>query len=173
MDPYKTLGLSNNASTKDIKDAYRKLALEKHPDKAGGSTEEFQKISEAYEMLSDPQKKRRFDNPTKINMGNFVNVNDMFSSTFTNFFNANCEINRTQRTPDKRHEINLSLEDMYNGKTCKFAVTGNVKCNECDGRGGKETFFKPCISCGGRGIRNVYSGRSARTVQCMQCDSEG
>ena len=172
MDPYKTLGISKNASTKEIKDSYRKLALEKHPDKPGGSTEEFQQISEAYEILSDPQKKRNFDNPFQNNIGDFVNMN-MFSSTFTNIFNANCGINKTQRTPDKRQDINLSLEEMYNGKTCKFAVTRNVKCNECDGNGGTDTFFNKCIICGGRGFRNIYSGNSARTVQCMKCDSEG
>ena len=170
MDPYKALGIDKNASAKEIKDSYRKLALEKHPDKPGGSKEEFQKISEAYEILSDPQKKRKFDNPSRNNIGDFVDMN-MFSSTFTQFFNVNREINK--RTLDKKHEINLSLEDMYNGKTCKFAITRNAKCNECDGKGGTETFFKKCIVCGGRGFRNIYSGNSARSVQCMQCDSEG
>ena len=165
-DRYKTLGVAKNASTKEIKDSYRKLALEKHPDKPGGSKEEFQKISEAYEILSDPQKKRKFDNPFQNNIGDFVHMN-----MFTHIFNVNREIN--QRTPDKRHEINLSLEDMYNGKTCKFAITRNAKCNECDGKGGTKTFFRKCIVCGGRGFRNIYNGNSVRSVQCMQCDSEG
>ena len=166
MDPYKALGIDKNASTKEIKDSYRKLALEKHPDKPGGSKEEFQKISEAYEILSDPQKKRKFDNPFQNNIGDFVHMN-----MFTHIFNVNREIN--QRTPDKRHEINLSLEDMYNGKTCKFAITRNVKCNECNGNGGTDTFFNKCIVCGGRGFRNIYNGHSVRSVQCMKCDSEG
>ena len=177
MDPYKILGLNKKATAKEIKDSYRKLALEKHPDKVGGSKEEFQKISEAYEILSDPQSKQKFDNGGnhqghKIDFSQFRTASDIFGSGFSTLFTTNREP-VVKRTPDKKHEIKLSLEDMYNGKTSKFAITRSVKCNSCEGNGGTEKSQKPCVSCGGRGFRNMYSGRGIKTIQCMQCDSQG
>jgi len=184
MDPYRVLGLDKKASSREIKDAYRKLALENHPDK-GGESGKFQKISDAYEILSDPQKKCQLDNPhpPKVDFRSFgVNFSggghaEPFGSFFrgmnTNVMNTNKQREKIKRTPDKRHEISLSLEEMYNGKTSKFAITRNVKCSSCEGEGGSGKFLKGCISCGGRGFRNVHSGRGVRTDQCMQCDSEG
>ena len=177
-DPYKILGVNKKSSLKEIKDAYKKLALEKHPDKPGGSKDEFQKISEAYETLSDPQKKEDIDNPRYPFHNNFMNFN--FSDHGGGGVPVNFFFNRGEtkssvptRGPDKKHEISLSLEDMYTGKTSKFAITRNAKCTKCEGEGGYGKFEKRCIACGGRGFRNIHSGRGVRTVQCMQCDANG
>ena len=97
MDYYKTLGVNRNASPDEIKKAYRKMAAQHHPDK-GGDTATFQKIQEAYDTLSDPQKKHQFDNPNPFGNMNFhnqggtpfgfqfhqqsFNINDIFGQMF-------------------------------------------------------------------------------------------
>jgi len=135
MDHYQTLGVAKNATQDEIKKAYRRLAGIHHPDK-GGDTAEFQKIQQAYEILSDPNKKQQYDNPNpfgqgmpggfnvhgfpggfSFNMGGGINIDDIFGQMFGQ-----------QRGPQKpqmpsyRTTVFISLEDVYNGaeKTLQF-----------------------------------------------------
>ena len=120
MDYYNTLGVAKNATPDDIKKAYRKLASQHHPDK-GGATATFQKIEEAYRILSDPQKRHQYDNPTH-GFGGFnngadiftdgMNMNDIFSHIFgarhaNPFGPRNQQVFKTQ--------ISVTLEDIYLG----------------------------------------------------------
>lgn len=124
MDHYTALGLNKNATTEEIKKAYRKLASQNHPDK-GGDTAKFQKIQEAYDTLSDPQKRAQYDNPMHNNFmhgqqgfpggfnfnfnGGGIDINDIFSQFFThpNMQRPNRQVFRTG--------IAVSLKEAYTG----------------------------------------------------------
>lgn len=119
MDYYTTLGVPRNASTEEIKSAYRKLAAKHHPDR-GGDTASFQKIQEAYDTLGNPEKKQMYDNPQPQGFHGFpggfsfhaqgFDVNDLFGSFFKQ---SNPFMHRTQVF---RTALNINLEDAYNGK---------------------------------------------------------
>lgn len=123
MDYYKTLGVNRNASPDEIKKAYRKMAAQHHPDK-GGDTATFQKIQEAYDTLSDPQKKQQHDNPNPFNNMN-VNMNFGGNPFGFQFHQQHFDINdlfgqmfhgqRQQQKPQYRTTINVTLEQVYNG----------------------------------------------------------
>ena len=160
---YDVLGLTRDATADDIKKAYRKLAREHHPDK-GGDPEKFKKVQEAYEVLSDPEKRQNFDrfgtaegNPT----GFPPNPNDIFAQMFGGAFGG-------QRGPvrraDHHHELKITLEDAYRGLARTFKVTltkpcfaCRSQCPQCRGRGthmvqmGPMSFGQPCQPCGGQG----------------------
>jgi DnaJ-class molecular chaperone len=171
---YDVLDLDRNASQDDIKKAYRKLARLHHPDK-GGDPEKFKKVQEAYEVLSDPQKRENFDRfGTPDGGGNptgFPNPNDIFAQMFGGAFGG-------QRGPvrraDHHHELKITLEDAYRGLTRTFKVTltkpcfaCRKQCPQCHGRGthmvqmGPMSFAQPCQPCGGQG--GVSSG-------CQECN---
>jgi DnaJ-class molecular chaperone len=139
MDHYKTLGVTRNASPDDIKKAYRKLAGQHHPDK-GGDTAMFQKIQEAYETLSDPQKKQQHDNPNPFGGMNFghqggnpfnfqfhqstttFDMNDVFGQMF-----GQGHGHRQPQKPQYRTTIAITLEQVYNGdeQVLQFNDLGN------------------------------------------------
>ncbi len=111
MNYYQTLGISADASTDDIKKAYRKLAMQHHPDRNGGDETEFKKIQEAYDVLSDPDKKSQYDNPRsshQFGFGSDADLDDIFSA----FGFGNRRVNRN---PDSRLDVNISLQQAYLG----------------------------------------------------------
>lgn len=127
MDYYKTLGVNRNASPDEIKKAYRKMAAQHHPDK-GGETATFQKIQEAYDTLSDPQKRQQHDNPNPFNN---VNVNMNFggnpfgfqfhqqhfdiNDVFGQMFQGGPFGHRQPQKPQYRTTVNVTLEQVYKG----------------------------------------------------------
>lgn len=137
MDYYNTLGVNRNASPEEIKKAYRKLAGQHHPDK-GGDTATFQKIQEAYETLSDPQKKQQFDNPNPFGGMNFgqpggspfgfqfhqqsFDINDVFGQ----MFGGGPFGSRQPQKPQYRTTIAVTLEQVYTGdeQTLQFNDLG-------------------------------------------------
>jgi curved DNA-binding protein len=130
MDHYKTLGVAKNATPDDIKKAYRRLAAIHHPDK-GGDTAEFQKVQQAYEILSDPQKKQQYDNPNPFGQGmpgggfhggfpggfsfhmNGMNMNDIFGTMFGDGFARGPGFK--PQPPSYRTVVQLTLEQVYEG----------------------------------------------------------
>jgi molecular chaperone DnaJ len=163
MNPYEVLGIPRDAQDGVVKKAYHKLAREHHPDK-GGDAEKFKKVQEAYEILTDPQKRENFDRfgtPEGPPQGGNPFPPDIFAQMFGGFGGG-------QRGPVKRsnfdHEIKISLEESYRGTVKNLRVTlektcfsCKKKCQQCHGRGqvqhhmGPMVFNQPCNMCGGEG----------------------
>ena len=165
---YKELDLDKNASSEQIKRAHRKLVLKHHPDK-GGDPEKFKKIQASYDILSDPEKKQKYD---KYGLDA---VNDEGSSghdadIFERFFSRPSRPHRTQqrKSRDTIYEINLELKDIYNGKKIKMAINRKVlaenpiTCTQCNGRG----VTVRTIQIGPGMIQQMQS-------QCGMCDGKG
>lgn len=138
---YDLLEVSTEASSQEIKKAYRKLAMKYHPDKNPGNPEaeaKFKEIGEAYEILSDEEKRQRYDKYGKeaFKEGGGRDPTDLFEamfggSPFSSFFGGNQR--GPKKTEDIVHQLEVTLEDLYNGKTSKLAVTRNVICPTCNG----------------------------------------
>jgi len=191
---YEILSVSESASQEEIKKSYRTLALKHHPDK-GGDVDVFHKIGEAHEILSDPGKRKQYDLSLKGipgglgglshgfgsggirfstgpmgpmgNMGNMGPMGDILSSIFGQ------ASEKPTKTPDIKHTMNLSLDDMYKGKTCKIAISRLIICKACVGEGGSSKSTIDCTGCGGRGMRVMYKNNTARQTQCIRCKGEG
>lgn len=155
MSHYETLGVSNNASQDEIKRAYRKLAMKEHPDK-GGDSEKFKKINEAYEILSDEQKRREYDNPMPQEIP--FNPFDMFGNIFSE---------QKRRLPDHKHIIRITLEDVYNGRLVNLNIKLDTLCENC---------LIKCNNCRGTGqipMSHPMMPGLALQVPCPQCGSSG
>lgn len=177
---YNSLGLEKTATDAEIKKAYRKLAVKHHPDK-GGDEEKFKEISLAYEVLSDSEKRKLYDQYGKEGLEEGGGGGQSAEDVFSMFFGGGR--GRGSRGPQKgediSHTIKVSLEDMYNGKTCKLAINRDKNCNECDGTGGKNgATEKTCSDCNGRGVkvqlRQVGPGMVQQVQSaCQQCRQSG
>jgi molecular chaperone DnaJ len=173
MDYYSKLGINKDASQSDIKKAYRRLAKEHHPDK-GGDQEYFKTISEAYEVLSDNDKKAnydRFGNPNGNPYNNHgFDVNDFFSQ----FGNRRNNV-RKKQGKSLRITIDVSVSDVFKSVHKTININREKLCQSCDGRGGHKT--RICSYCTGSGkiYREVRTGMGAiRTEQtCPTCDGKG
>ena len=185
-DYYDILGVQRNASTEEIKKAYRKMAIKYHPDKNPGdkqSEENFKEAAEAYEVLSNAEKKQRFDQFGHAGTGasgygggggGGMNMEDIFSqfgdvfgggggSPFDSFFGGGGGQQRggggrrTARGSNLRIKVKLSLEDIAKGAEKKVKVNKQILCNTCDGSGAKDkSSFHTCKTCGGSGsVRRV------------------
>lgn len=119
MDAYTTLGVAQGASDEEIKKAYRKLAAQHHPDRAGGDTAKFQEIQSAYETLSDPQKRQQHDNPQHqhhFHTGNMGGFDDMFNAFgFGDIFGQRAHA-RPQRNSTLNLHTSVSLDEAFTGK---------------------------------------------------------
>ncbi|KAG0230057.1 Type I HSP40 co-chaperone [Actinomortierella wolfii] len=183
---YDILEVDPSCTDNELKKAYRKLALKYHPDKTGGATsEKFQDISHAYDILSDPQKRQIYDQYGEAGltgeggpgggMGG-LSPEDLFS----HFFGGGGSRSRPsgpRKGKDVAHGLKVTLEDLYKGKTTKLALQKNVICDKCDGRGGKEGAVKTCQTCNGQGIRLMLRqiGPMMQQIQqpCQDCRGEG
>ncbi|GAA6028268.1 hypothetical protein JCM8097_006948 [Rhodosporidiobolus ruineniae] len=188
---YDTLGVSPSASDNEIKKAYRKKALALHPDKNPGNEEaanQFKDCSHAYEILSDPEKRRVYDQYGEEGLSGGggmggMDPQDLFSQLFGGgggFFGGGGRGGRPQgprKGKDLVHRIKVSLEDLYKGKTSKLALQKHVLCGKCKGKGGKEGAVKTCQSCKGQGVKIVLRqlGPMVQQIQqpCGDCNGEG
>jgi DnaJ-class molecular chaperone len=160
MDYYKVLGIEKNASEQDIKRAYRALALQYHPDKNPSMGEKFREITNAYEILSDPVKKARYDAGIA---GGGVTGGGLFE-----FFirQASQARQRQGRTPDYHFSLILPLEEFFSGSKRVLSVERNIICEECSGKGGRDPLsFVQCERCRGAGI--------LRRTNCIRCLGKG
>ena len=152
---YKTLGVEKTATFNEIKKAYHKLALKKHPDR-GGSKDEFAEIQNAYEVLSDKEKRELYDKYGEdgLKEGGGMGGGDPFD--LFSMFGGGGRRGPQQSGPKKgkpvMHPIKCTLEEIYNGKKTKIAVNRERICSKCDGLGGKEGAVQTCRTCKGRGI---------------------
>ncbi|KAG6910877.1 hypothetical protein DXG01_006560 [Tephrocybe rancida] len=159
---YDLLEVPPNASEVDLKKAYRKKALRLHPDK-GGDPELFKEVTHAYEILSDPDKRDVYDARGEAGLSEQggmggMDPQDLFSQLFGGgggFFGGGGGSRQQgpRKTKDLVHRVHVSLEDLYKGKMTKLALTRNVICIKCKGKGGKEGAVRTCTSCRGQGIK--------------------
>lgn len=184
---YQRLEVPENASGEDIKRAYKKLAIKYHPDKNlnnPAASEKFKEISEAYEVLSDEKKRSQYDKYGKEAMkeGGFHSAEDIFSQFFGGggggfgFFGGG---NKGPRKGEPiMHELQVTLEDLYKGKTSKLAVQRNILCPSCKGNGTKEGIEPAkCKSCEGQGIKVQFKQTGPMIQQirspCGDCKGKG
>ncbi len=168
-DYYEILGVDKNASASDIKKAYRKLSKLHHPDANDSSDdEEFKKISEAYNVLSDVNKRAKYDNQ---------GGSDMFDSFFGGF--GGFGFNQSQQQNFRGRNLNLtysiSLDDVASGEPKTIRYKRKVKCHSCNGHGGDD--IQNCSSCNGHGkIRQVQRtpfGVIEQVTVCSSCGGTG
>jgi len=181
---YDRLGITPDASENEIKKAYRKLALQFHPDrnKEPDAAEQFKKISEAYETLIDEEKRGIYNKYGE----NGIKRDGGFSggdaaSIFEHFFNfpfGGGARSRDRRGRDMVYRVAVDLEDLYNGKTTKMKVTRSVVCIECSGSGCKvKGAGRPCPDCEGTGVKTrimqFAPGMYQKTqTVCPECHGE-
>lgn len=190
-DYYKILGVSRNATQEEIKSAFRKLALKYHPDRNPGDKEaesKFKEINEAYEVLSNQEKRKMYDmygeEGIREGMGGFSaggfdpfsDINDIFGDVFESFFGDIRRGGRTRRRrgEDLKYDLEITLEDAFKGTKVDFEYERLDVCDECSGRGAKNTSsIKKCPSCGGRGRVQYSQGFFSFTQTCPRCHGEG
>ncbi|MEM2140746.1 molecular chaperone DnaJ [Nitrososphaera sp.] len=195
-DYYEVLGVQKNASKDDIKGAYRKLALKYHPDrnKEPGAEEKFKEISEAYAVLSDDEKRKRYDTyghvgPEEAFRGSEANFEEVFrdmggfSSIFEQFFGrggfgSDLFGFGRRKGRDLVYDMEMTLEDVLRGKKEEVEVPRLEKCGTCGGTGAADG-AKPrkCSVCNGRGqTQRVYNQRFFTSVSvepCRTCQGRG
>jgi molecular chaperone DnaJ len=190
-DYYEVLGVDRGASDQEIKKAYRRIAMKHHPDRNEGdkaSEEKFKEASEAYEVLSDTQKKAAYDqyghagvDPQGAGMGGFgaggASFSDIFGDVFGDIFSGGGGQRRPsgpQRGSDLRYNLEVDLEDAVKGSTVKIRVPTLVTCEECDGSGSKKgTKPTECRTCGGVGQVRMQQGFFAVQQTCPNCRGKG
>lgn len=201
-DYYEVLGINRNATKDEIKKAYRKLAMQYHPDRNPGDNsaeEKFKEAAEAYEILSHDDKRNNYDRfghegvrGSGFGADGFSSVNDIFShfsdifggsSIFDDFFGGS-QRGRTRRRgtgvpgSDLRVSLKLTLEEIATGISKKIKIRKQVKCNECKGTGAQAgTSLKTCPVCNGAGevksvSRSVF-GQFVNIQACNNCHGEG
>ncbi|KAE8296288.1 DnaJ-like protein subfamily A member 4 MmDjA4 Precursor [Larimichthys crocea] len=176
---YDLLGVSPKASVDEIKKAYRKLALKYHPDKNPAEGDKFKHISQAYEVLSDPQKRELYDQGGEQaikegGMGGRSSPMDIFNM----FFGGGGRMQRERRGKNVMHQLNVTLEEMYKGTTRKLGLQKNVICEKCDGYGGKKGALEKCSNCKGKGVQIKVQQIGPGMIQqiqsmCQDCQGQG
>jgi len=195
-DYYEVLGISKSATAEEIKKAYRQKAIQFHPDKNPGdkaSEEKFKEAAEAYEILSSPEKKQRYDQFGHAGMGNqggfggqHMTMEDIFSSFgdifggggFSGFGGGGSRGQRVNRGSNLRIKVTLNLSEVANGCEKKLKVKKYVSCDSCHGSGAKGgSGHTTCSTCKGSGqvtrISNSIFGQIQQSSTCPTCSGEG
>jgi molecular chaperone DnaJ len=187
-DYYEVLGVARGASLDEIKKAYRKLALKYHPDKNPGDSEaeeKFKEAAEAYGVLSDDEKRARYDrfgHAGTAGMGGFdpnqfADFGDILGDLFGfgDFFGSSRRRpNRPARGQDLRYDIQIEFEDAVFGKEITIQIPRTASCTACSGTGAKPgTQPVSCSGCGGRGQIRYSQGFFAVARTCPQCGGAG
>lgn len=185
-DYYEVLGVEKGADDKEIKKAYKRLAMKYHPDRTQGDKameEKFKEVQEAYEILSDDQKRAAYDNyghagvdPNRGGGGGGADFNDIFGDVFGDIFGGGRRggQSRAQRGSDLRYNLELNLEDAVRGKSVEIKVPTWVSCDVCEGSGAKKgTQAKTCPTCHGAGQVTMRQGFFAVQQTCPTCSGRG
>ena len=193
-DYYDILGVTRGADDAALKSAFRKQAMEHHPDRNGGcedASARFKEINEAYSVLSDAQKRAaydRFGHAGVNGMGGgggqqqgFHDVNDIFSEVFGDAFGemfggrgARQRSNGPARGADLRYDLEISLEEAYAGSDKEIKVPSSITCETCEGSGAKPgTSPTVCGSCGGAGRVRATQGFFSIERACPRCGGSG
>lgn len=202
-DYYEVLGVDRSASADEIKKAYRKLAIKYHPDKNPGNKEaeeKFKEAAEAYSVLSDADKKAKYDQFGHAGVdgaapdfsGGFGNLNDILNDLFGGAFGGGFggfggfgggfgggqRRERVYRGRDIRVRVKLTLEEIAHGVEKEISIEKNVPCKDCGGKGARNSSdIKTCPACNGTGqvqrVVNSFLGQTVTYSTCQQCGGEG
>lgn len=203
-DYYDVLGVAKSASAEEIKKAYRKLAIKYHPDKNPddkAAEDKFKEAAEAYEVLSNAEKKQRYDQFGHAGVGGAgggsgygggnMNMEDIFSqfgdifggggSPFDSFFGGGQQSRggrRVAKGSNLRIKVKLTLEEIANGAEKKIKVNKQISCKTCDGTGAKDkSSVSTCKTCNGNGsvrrVTNTILGQMQTTATCPTCHGSG
>ena len=202
-DYYEVLGVDKNASADDIKKAYRNMAIKYHPDKNPGdkeAEEKFKEAAEAYSVLSDADKKARYDQFGHSGVegagpdfsGGFGKLNDILNDLFGGAFGGGFggfggfgggfgggqRQQKVYRGRDIRVRVKLTLEEIAKGVEKEISIEKNVPCSDCSGKGARNSSdIKTCPACKGTGqvqrVVNSFLGQTVTYSTCQQCAGEG
>ena len=183
-DHYQTLGVSSDAPADEIKRAYRRLARELHPDTNPdpAAAERFKEVTHAYEVLSDAQKRQRYDvfgedRAGAAGFGDFGGISDLFSTFFGGGFGASRRPGPT-RGHDLLAEVEITLEEAATGVEREVEISTLAECETCGGSGATPgTFPVECSECGGTGeirsLRQTMLGQMITATTCPRCRGQG
>ncbi|GAB3525365.1 molecular chaperone DnaJ [Photobacterium proteolyticum] len=191
-DFYEVLGVGRDASERDIKKAYKRLAMKFHPDRNQGdeqAAEKFKEVKTAYEILTDPQKKAAYDQYGHAafeqggmggggGFGGGADFGDIFGDVFGDIFGGGGGRRggqqRAQRGADLRYNMELTLEEAVRGCSKEIRVPTLVHCDTCDGSGAKKgTSATTCGTCHGQGQVQMRQGFFAVQQTCPHCHGRG
>ncbi|WP_181700419.1 molecular chaperone DnaJ [Chthonobacter albigriseus] len=194
-DYYEVLGVGKTADEKELKGAFRKLAMQLHPDKNPGDTTaeaRFKEANEAYEVLKDPQKRAAYDRfghaafengmggrgPFGGGEGFSSSMADIFDDIFGEFMGGGRRgggrSGGRERGADLRYNLEISLEEAFSGKTVEIEVPTSITCTKCSGTGAKPgTSPVPCRTCGGAGKVRATQGFFTIERTCPTCQGRG
>lgn len=198
-DYYEVLGVSKSATEEEIKKAYRKKAIQYHPDKNPGdkeAEEKFKEAAEAYEVLSNADKRARYDQFGHAGMSGagggfsgggmsmediFANFGDLFGGHFGDIFGGGfgggSTSSRVRRGSDLRVRIKLNLKEIANGTEKKIKVKKHVSCSHCNGSGAEGNSYSSCSRCKGTGritrVQSSIFGQMQTQSVCPDCEGTG
>ncbi len=188
-DYYEVLGLARGATDDEVKKAYRKAAMKHHPDRNPGdkqAEEKFKEVSEAYEVLSNAEKRAAYDAHGHAgldpSMGGFgaggfnqgANFSDIFGDVFGDIFGGGRGSQRSNRGADLRYTLEISLEDAVHGAKVTIKVPTMVPCESCSGSGARRGSSPvPCTTCNGRGEVRMQQGFFSVQQTCPSCRGRG
>ncbi|MDN3651786.1 molecular chaperone DnaJ [Thalassotalea ponticola] len=190
-DYYEVLGVSKDAGEREIKKAYKRMAMKFHPDRTKGDKdkeEQFKQVKEAYEVLNDSQKRAAYDQygHAAFEQGGFggggfggggADFGDIFGDVFGDIFGGGRGRggqSHARRGADLRYNLDMSLEEAVKGKTVELKVPTYVNCEPCDGSGAKKgSSASTCQTCHGHGQVQMRQGMFAVQQTCPTCSGRG
>ncbi len=184
-DYYDTLEVSRDASAAELKKAFKKKAMKYHPDRNPDNpkaAEKFKEAAEAYDILSDPQKKSAYDqfgHSGVEGMGggpnfNDININDIFGDIFGDVFGTRSQSRRQTRGSDLQYNLDLSLKEAVLGTQKKIKIPSHKACHDCNGSGAAQgTSPVTCMNCNGNGQVRMQQGFFSVQQTCSVCSGTG